>query len=145
MTTLAYFRTMALEMIDSVYTILDATVQECDISLCNITPSNDHSIIAEPDTSSCPADLDISNIRQFTRLLYIKDSRNTSQTSVNIPIQHLFTLPTAESKENNKDTQHPDEKILLHQAAHLVKNQSLTAKLLMKGFGNKIFSKILLK
>lgn len=84
--TLAYFRSMALEMIDSVYTILDATVQECYISLCNITPSNDHSIIAEPDTSSCPADLDISNIRQFTRLLYIRDSRNTSQTSVNIPI-----------------------------------------------------------
>ena len=33
LTALAYFRTMALEMINSVYKILDATEQECDISL----------------------------------------------------------------------------------------------------------------
>ena len=63
LTTLAYFRTMALETVDSVHKILDATEQEGDVSFYTITPSNDLSIVAERDTSNCPADLGMSNIR----------------------------------------------------------------------------------
>ena len=55
-------------LIHSVHKILDATEQEWNILLCNITPPNDQSIVAEPDTNNCPADLDISNIRQFANL-----------------------------------------------------------------------------
>ena len=91
LTMLAYFSTMALEMIDSVHKILDATEQECEMSLCNINSSNDPSILAEPDTSNCRVDLDISNFRQFANLLDINENHNTSQAPVNIPIQHSST------------------------------------------------------
>ena len=97
-------------MIDPVHKILDATEQEYDISLCNIIPSNDQSIVARPDVSNCVADLDISSIRQFTNLLDINDVYDTSQTSVEIPIQHSSTPLTDKSKEKNKDTQHLDKK-----------------------------------
>ena len=74
---------MAPEMIDSVQEIFDVTEQECGISLRNFTPLSDQSIVADSGTSNCPADLGISNIRQFTNLLDINDSHDTSQTSVN--------------------------------------------------------------
>ena len=70
-------------MIDSVQEIFDIAEQECGISLRNFTPLSDQSIVADSDTSNCPADLDISNIRQFTNLLDINDSYDTSETSVN--------------------------------------------------------------
>ena len=136
LTKLAYFRTMALKMINSVHKILDATEQECEISLCNMIPSNDQSIVAEPDTSSCPADLDISNIRQFTNLLDINDSHDAFQTSVNTSIQHSSITLAAKSKEKNKDIQHPDKNILSIQPVLLIKNESLTGKYLGKIFGD---------
>ena len=105
----------------------------------HITPSNDQSIVAEPDTSNCLADLDISNIRQFTDLLDINDSHDTSQTSVNIPIQHSSTPLLAKSKEKNKDTQNSDKDILSIQPTHLVTNESLTGKHLRKIFVDKNF------
>ena len=103
---------MSLEIIDSVQKILDTTEQEYDISLGNITPSDDQSIVAKPDVSNCLADLDICSIRQFTNLLDINGNHDTSQISIEIPIQHSSTPLTDKSKEKNKDIQHLDKNIL---------------------------------
>ena len=77
-------------------------------------------------------------------LLDINDSHNTSETSVNIPIQHSSTQLTAKSKEKNKDAQHSDQNILSIQPAHLVKKSHWLENTWGKFWVTKMLSKILI-